>query len=359
MNENRTYNHSDKVKWAVAFLLIFVLLAGLIGAWVVLLTGDKTEDETPPAEEVETSYGGAVIGESVGNGVKLMSAKIAAADYAEYGISTMAEKAYQLTATVEPADAGDKNVDWSVSFVNPLSSWASGKTVTDYVTVTPTSDGALTANVECKQAFGEQIKVTVTSRENTNVYASCTVDYAQRLRGASLGVGSINTVYQDETPVTWEVATNVQGQGGKAQFKYTTGDVYTIADSYSVEYHVDSTYKQPSGSDFVSFSVSDSLATDIQNGENIYFDCSFFQKYVTASWGMTISAYGWQSGFTNIFLSPIAAQSNPGDYLTIDLTVTIGGTYSSYIYYTSITVGGLMNNSVITGLSLNETGLVF
>ena len=62
-----------------------------------------------------------------------------------------------------------------MSFVNPSSSWASGKTVTDYVTVTPTSDGALTANVECKQAFGEQIKVTVTSRENTNVYASCTV----------------------------------------------------------------------------------------------------------------------------------------------------------------------------------------
>lgn len=134
MNENRTYNHSDKVKWAVAFLLIFVLLAGLIGAWVVLLTGDKTEDETPPAEEVETSYGGAVIGESVGNGVKLMSAKIASADYAEYGISPMADTAYTITATITPSDASDKAVDWAVAFVNPSSSWASGKNIADYVT---------------------------------------------------------------------------------------------------------------------------------------------------------------------------------------------------------------------------------
>ena len=56
-------------------------------------------------------------------------------------------------------------------------SWSEGKTVTDYVTVTPTSDGALTANVECLKDFGAQVKVTVTSRDNTDVKANCLVDY--------------------------------------------------------------------------------------------------------------------------------------------------------------------------------------
>ena len=86
-----------------------------------------------------------------------------------------------LKATIDPDTAANQNVDWSVSFVNPSSSWASGKTVTDYVTVTPTSDGALTATVQCLKAFGEQIKITVTSRANEYATAECTVDYARRI----------------------------------------------------------------------------------------------------------------------------------------------------------------------------------
>ena len=153
------HKRSDKVKWVVSFLLIFVLLAGLIGAWVLLL---KPEESAP-----EQNEGGAIITEGEGNGIKLMSAKIAPEDYAANGISAMAETAYQLTATVTPENATNKAVDWAVAFVNPSGEWATGKTVTDYVTVTPTADGALTANVECVKDFGEQVRVTVTSRDNT------------------------------------------------------------------------------------------------------------------------------------------------------------------------------------------------
>lgn len=356
-------NNNMKTGKKLRNAVIAVVLALLTGAVAVL--GILTDGFTKWGRAPETGMmleqpgGGMMIGESEGSGVTLMSAKIAKEDYAAYGVSPMAESAQLLTATVEPVDAMDKSVDWSIAFVNPTSAWASGKTVTDYVTVTPTEDGALTATVTNLQAFGEQAVVTVTSRENPEVSATCTVDYAQRLTGASLSFGDIDTVYQGETPVTWEVATNVQGNGGKAEFEYTTNDVYTVADEYTVEYHVDNTYAQPSGSEFTGFTVSDALATDIENGENIYFDCSFFYDYVTADIGVTISKNGWQSGFTNIFMSPIASQSDPGNYFTIDLTVTVDGTYSDYIYYTSITVGGLMNNSVITGLTLDETGIIF
>ena len=79
------HKRSDKVKWVVSFLLIFVLLAGMIGAWVLLL---KQEE---PAPEQDDS--GAVIEEGESNGIKLMSAKISPENYDEYGISPMAEKA--------------------------------------------------------------------------------------------------------------------------------------------------------------------------------------------------------------------------------------------------------------------------
>lgn len=134
-----------------------------------------------PEQNHTANGGGMLVGESTGNGAQIMSVQIPAENYAEYGISAMAETAYLLTATITPESATNKAVDWSVAFVNPASEWATGKTVTDYVTVTPTADGALTANVECKKAFGEQIKVTVTSRNNAEATAECTVDYARKI----------------------------------------------------------------------------------------------------------------------------------------------------------------------------------
>lgn len=86
-----------------------------------------------------------------------------------------------LTATLLPATTQDKTVDWTVAFVNPNSAWASGKNASDYVSVVPTSDGALTANVSAKAGFSEQVKITVTSRVNENATAYCVADYGKRL----------------------------------------------------------------------------------------------------------------------------------------------------------------------------------
>ena len=135
--------------------------------------------ETP--EQEQSVSGGMVIGEGESNGVALMSAEISPADYSANDVSPLAETAYTLTATLSPANATNKVLDWSVEFVNPDASWARNKTVTDYVTVTPTSDGALTATVECKKAFGEQIKVIAAVRETPSVKAECLVDYMERL----------------------------------------------------------------------------------------------------------------------------------------------------------------------------------
>lgn len=175
--ELKRHQKSDVIKWIIAFALIFVLLAGLIGTWVVLFEDDAPEEESPAQTETVVTDG---------EGNPMDSGKVYAMPANMVFATTAAEPSdakdgITLKATIDPDTAANQNVDWSVSFVNPSSSWASGKTVTDYVTVTPTSDGALTATVQCLKAFGEQIKITVTSRANEYATAECTVDYARRI----------------------------------------------------------------------------------------------------------------------------------------------------------------------------------
>ena len=179
---------TDKKTRIVSNLLSLVLGAG-IGAGVYAIKeqithgGNERIEMEAPSEDVG---GGVIFNKPEGNGMQLTATKLLSSEYAENGVSPLAETAYTLTATITPSDATNKKVDWSIAFKNASSAWSSGKTVTDYVTVTPSADGALTAVVECKQAFGEQIAVKVTSRDNTYAQAEVTVDYVKRITDVSV-----------------------------------------------------------------------------------------------------------------------------------------------------------------------------
>lgn len=97
-----------------------------------------------------------------------------------------------LRATITPENATNKAVDWSISFItNDLywRDWSADKTPEDYVTVTPTEDGSLIAEVECKQGFLAPLKITVTSRDNSEAKAECRVDYKQKFNYYRIGYG--------------------------------------------------------------------------------------------------------------------------------------------------------------------------
>lgn len=98
------------------------------------------------------------------------------------GVATVAADDVTSVPVTVTSSNPDERITWSIAFNNPDSTWATGKTVTDYVTVTPTSDGALTATVAVLQAFQEQIIVTATSRIDTTASVSCTVDYKDRYK---------------------------------------------------------------------------------------------------------------------------------------------------------------------------------
>ena len=166
-------------------------------------------------------------------------------EYEEYNVSALAETAYTLTATVYPADAANKAIDWSVSFTDASDSWATGKTVTDYVTVTPTSDGALTATVTNLGEFGAQIKVTVTSRDNSAAYASCTVDYAKKIKSIEfseysfIGEEISGCVSESEGKTVWTIKDHGFDAGNPLVLKAKNieySSVYTIDDTFSVGY---------------------------------------------------------------------------------------------------------------------------
>ena len=223
---------TDKKKFIFSNLLSLVL-GIVIGAGGFGIVSNINKNEKVPEQTATLpDSGGAIIGESVGSGVKVMSAKIAPENYAANGVSAQAETAYTLTATVLPEKASNKAVDWAVSFVNPSSAWATGKTVTDYVTVTPTADGALTANVECLQAFGEQIKVTVTSRNNAEATATCLVDYAERVAGYTLTLTNGGVTISSSDP-EYTVTGNSSVSISKGEYTKTVG---TIEENFTGTY---------------------------------------------------------------------------------------------------------------------------
>ena len=223
---------------------VAIIASAAVGGWAI--NEYVIKDNSIVIENPLGDNGGAVIGESQGNGISLMSTKIAAAEYEDYGISPMAESAQQITATITPASAVNKAVDWVIAWKNASSSWANGKTVTDYVTVTPSSDGALTANVECLQAFSEQIVISAISRENSAVKGTCTVDYAQRYSGTSTFLsfnsssnysqGGVSTNTTDELITSVNVPLHATSGDNtntlpKNSIKYSSvlSDIYTIA----------------------------------------------------------------------------------------------------------------------------------
>ena len=330
------HKRSDKVKWVVSFLLIFVLLAGLIGAWVLLL---KPEESAPEQDE-----GGAIITEGEDNGIKLMSAKIAPEDYAANGISAMAETAYQLTATVTPENATDKAVDWAVAFVNPSGEWATGKTVTDYVTVTPTADGALTANVECLQAFGEQVRVTVTSRDNTSVKANATVDYTQKLKGVNATFGS--TLLWNGMKKSFDL--DASGQPAEVwKFDYTTS-AHTIEDEYTTTVKISFSSRVSQVEDAVG--VKFTWAGETITSGMPSFDKTFFDKvFVTADGAVSANAEQYNK-LVNALAKGIGL---------FDVEVSVTGTYSSKINTISITVTSDGMNIRVEGIELGDTSIIF
>ena len=246
---------------------------------------------------------------------------------------TSEENAITVKATVKPDTIRNKSVDWIVDFENPAAAWAKGKTASDYVSVTPESDGAATAKVRCLKSFGERILIKVISRADPDVSAQCKVDYYGKADSVQLyfrlgnaDEGNPQTFkfggratesgklynFENETSFIWS------GEAPAAMYApFADGDLladvrysgdYTKSDSFWYELTVSGTQE------FINFAAKKSY-TDIErksvkiaaDNSEIPLTDNMFSTFYTAAYSdeemiqMIVAALeDWRSGISSI-----------------------------------------------------------
>lgn len=148
---------------------------------------------------------------------------LAPSEYEVYYITGTPQSVYHVTASITPYNATFKDLDWKLSWKNSTSSFANGKTVTDFVKVTPSQD-TLTATVECKEDFGEQVILTISGVYYPEVKAEVTIDYVKKIYGVE-SIGNEQVVTEDGYNVIYSISERLDYESAPLQYKFTN---YTI-----------------------------------------------------------------------------------------------------------------------------------
>ena len=240
MEKNKTIKRLSAVLFAV--LLIAALVLSVITKG---FTDWRFGKEQPAVNDLNNNV---VVTPQEGNGgIRLMAefqpGVTESGDETDYEGETLT-----ITATVSPDNSADNTgLDWSMAFKNPSSPWATGKTLSDYMTLTPSGAdvaGSKTVSVKCLKPFGEQIVITATSQDNPAVTASCTADFAQRIESATLKFGDLNVNLGGDTDVNWELNPNGTGVGGATNVTSSKSDVYTLAEDFTYTVTAESSYTE-------------------------------------------------------------------------------------------------------------------
>ena len=190
-------NIITKKRWAVAILA--VVLVAILSVTLVAC-GTKDLSETSSGEITAEQAPVYDFTAEIQNTEFIKLAMSAAVANSENGSVSKT-----LTATVTPATASNKLVDWSVAWGDE----SNETDVSEYITVTPASAGSTVATVTCYKPFTGNIIITVTTRQN-GYQASCIVSY----QGAPSDI-VINT------SVVQENGDYIVGIGADSQFTVT------------------------------------------------------------------------------------------------------------------------------------------
>ena len=384
MSYNELYEHkrSDTVKWVltlIAFIVVGVMLAGIICGWF-----EKDDAEEELAGVPAYSF---IVGNGEGNRMSLTSVRN----------SAVTGESVTITATVEPDnEAENTGVDWTATWKNAESVWASGKSVSDYVTLTPGGEdyaASKSVTLENLQPFAEQIVVKATARDDPEITATCTADYAQKPVNFSLSFGEVSCNFGGDTDVTLEINANAaSAPGGAADAQFTKSEVYSLSQEFTVSYEL-------TGKKFMSYTASgygvegwyifgtwlpspdfkDEYAdlSDYSVADNgLYFGI----KYLSDN--LQLHTVG--GGMSNLTSRP-ASEHSPSDFIQrfthageslipegealtytygndlemLDLKVTLTGEYATYSYETTFVIAGYTNTSTLTGMDVSEPAVVF
>ncbi len=324
----------------------------LMGMCFGLLLRPKHQQPGPVMSgAVIQDMGGAQLSSGESKGVKLTSRKLATSEYAANGVTSQAESAYTLTASVYPEDAAG-TLDWSAAFTNAGSAWATGKKVADYVTVMPSSNGGLTAVVENKAAFGEQITVKVTSSYNSEVYATCSVEYLQRTESYDVSLKGPDVDVNFST-------TGTKIASVRPVFMATRNTTITININKAKVYTIENTDK----ADYFTLEPESSFVTAITTAGLI---SSEVKSYASTGKTLTIGNFfdkTWLSGISgstaekkNQLIETIDGYKDPAYRLSV---YTEKGGELIYNFAIRFDSSVLVGNKFMERIEVNENELIF
>ncbi len=312
--------------------------AGVIG---VGMATEGFQTWTPTVEQnAPVSNGGMVAGNLFGKGMFLSMVKASAAE----------ADTVTVTATLTTAGSGyNDDLAWSPAF-KTTSGWASGKTVTDYVTVTPASD-THSITVTCKQAFGTPIVITATSVDNPDVKATCQLDYVKRIDSMQMTLDQNCISFTDESSYSGSFTFGV----GTITPTVTITDVSVYDDSGDSE--------RDDVAEIAGVSVDDIM----DGGVNIITEHNESVSGTNFSGTFSIAyenRFGKQLTTEQIRqLYNLLAQEKYVHSLWLDVGLTVsynginyGGRYDST--YRDVNYDGIQLNTV-TGVSLDKTTFIF
>lgn len=166
---------SKQQTWKIVGVTALVLLM-ISGIVLGVVFGIKSNTQAPQDEDPIPSSPLVITCENE-NGIMLASS--------EATVASDGTISKELTAIITPDNASNKTVNWSCSWENS-DSWASGKSVSSFITISPSADNSLKATIVCKEAFGTPIVVTARTTDGSNLSASCKCDYVKRVEKVNL-----------------------------------------------------------------------------------------------------------------------------------------------------------------------------
>ena len=234
---NELYEHkrSDTVKWVlalVAFIVVGVMLAGIIFGWFEKSSSAEEQEQAAVIDGDGNAMDAGTLYRmpekmtftAAGSGIPL-------AQFGDpEGTTSTARAEVRIEAYVVPENANNREVDFSVAWGEGAQ--RSAEPVTDYVTVTPESDGSRVATVACIKGFGDDtILITVTTRDG-GFQATCTVTY----EGAPSSLKFVynNTEYSSSSEITvqanaeYSVKLKLVGEFGEVGEKFGDFEVVSV-----------------------------------------------------------------------------------------------------------------------------------
>ena len=347
MEKNKTIKRLSAVLFAVLLIAALVLSVLTKG-----FTDWQFGKEQPTVNDLNSNI---VITPQEGNGgIRLMAEFLpeitGSGDATDYESETLT-----ITATVSPDNSADNTgLDWSMSFKNPSSAWATGKTLADYMTLTPSGTdaaGSKTVSVKCLKPFGEQVVITATSQDNPAVTASCTADFAQRIESATLKFGDLNVNLGGDTNVKWELNPNGTGVGGATNVTSSKSDVYTLAEdfTYTVTLTSNNGFFQLDGK-----TITFTDPGDVTMG-GITFDYAQFDTLHMMIIDRIDDFCFYEASVSELI--PYFSEITDG-YL-FDVTLTFTGEHTEQVFTSVLKVNGYTNSSTISDVTFDSSGLVF